>query len=117
MFIVSCGATHMMEIWNIWHADYWLAGGIKAVTALASVPTAIRLFQFFPKALALSSSKSLEQINLAYTTRPTNWPAMLGSRRPTKRFANPRTAIVCCSTAIPIPFGFMTRQRSASLNS
>ncbi|PYU27578.1 MAG: hypothetical protein DMG32_06270 [Acidobacteria bacterium] len=47
-FIVACGATHMMEIWNIWHADYWLAGAVKAVTAIASVPTAILLVQLVP---------------------------------------------------------------------
>src|SRR4029077_8428203 len=60
-FIVACGATHIMEIWNIWHADYWLAGGIKAVTALASVPTAILLVQLVPKALALP--ENLERVN------------------------------------------------------
>jgi hypothetical protein len=38
-FIVACGATHVMEVWNLWHAQYWLAGGLKAVTAIASVTT------------------------------------------------------------------------------
>jgi PAS domain S-box-containing protein len=61
MFIVACGATHIMEIWNIWHADYWLAGAVKAVTALASVPTAILLVQLVPKALALPDN--LERVN------------------------------------------------------
>ena len=61
MFIVACGATHIMEIWNIWHADYWLAGVVKAVTALASVPTAILLVQLVPKALALPDN--LERVN------------------------------------------------------
>jgi PAS domain S-box-containing protein len=60
-FIVACGATHIMEIWNIWHADYWLAGAVKAVTALASVPTAILLVQLVPKALALP--ENLERVN------------------------------------------------------
>ena len=60
-FIVACGATHIMEIWNIWHADYWLAGAVKAVTALASVPTAILLVQLVPKALALPDN--LERVN------------------------------------------------------
>jgi PAS domain S-box-containing protein len=64
VFIVACGATHMMEIWNIWHADYWLAGAVKAVTALASVPTAILLVQLVPGVLALPSPRSLEQVNL-----------------------------------------------------
>jgi PAS domain S-box-containing protein len=60
-FIVACGATHIMETWNIWHADYWLAGAVKAVTALASVPTAILLVQLVPKALALP--ENLERAN------------------------------------------------------
>jgi PAS domain S-box-containing protein len=68
-FIVACGATHLMEIWNIWHADYWLAGAIKAVTAFASVPTAILLVQLVPRALALPSPKSLEQVNLVLVNR------------------------------------------------
>src|SRR5476651_784461 len=41
VFIVACGTTHLMEIWNIWHPVYWLSGGIKAVTAVASIITAI----------------------------------------------------------------------------
>ena len=68
-FIVACGATHAMEIWNIWHADYWLAGAVKGITALASVPTAILLVQLIPKALAIPSPKSLEKMNLALVSR------------------------------------------------
>ena len=26
VFILACGATHAMEVWNLWHADYWVAG-------------------------------------------------------------------------------------------
>lgn len=69
IFIVACGATHVMEIWNIWHAAYWLAGAVKAVTALASVPTAILLVQLIPKALALPGPSDLERINLALSNR------------------------------------------------
>jgi PAS domain S-box-containing protein len=36
-FIIACGTTHVMEVWNLWHAEYWLAGIIKAITALASI--------------------------------------------------------------------------------
>jgi hypothetical protein len=31
VFIVACGMTHVMEVWNLWHAQYWLAGVIKAL--------------------------------------------------------------------------------------
>src|SRR5712671_1783783 len=30
VFIVSCGATHLMEIWTLWNGTYRLAGVIKA---------------------------------------------------------------------------------------
>lgn len=54
-FIVACGTTHVMEVWNLWHADYWLAGGFKAITAVASVGTAFVLTRLLPKALSLPS--------------------------------------------------------------
>ncbi len=63
VFIVACGTTHFMEVWVVWHPMYWLSGAIKAVTALASVPTAILLMRLVPKALRLPSPASLEQAN------------------------------------------------------
>src|SRR5262249_24242701 len=48
LFIMACGTTHLMEVWNIWHANYWISGMIKAITALASVPTAIALVKLVP---------------------------------------------------------------------
>ena len=59
VFILACGATHAMEIWNLWHANYWLSGGIKAVTALASVATAILLVRLIPQRARASQSGSL----------------------------------------------------------
>jgi PAS domain S-box-containing protein len=61
VFILACGTTHLMEIWNIWHASYWLSGSIKALTALASVPTAILLVKLVPHALALPSPSALQK--------------------------------------------------------
>jgi signal transduction histidine kinase len=63
LFIVACGSTHIMEVWNLWHADYWLAGIIKAVTAVASIVTAMLLFRLVPKALALPSPEALQEAN------------------------------------------------------
>ena len=64
-FIVACGATHVMEVWNLWHAQYWLAGGLKAVTAAASVATAILLARLVPKALKLPNITQWAQANAA----------------------------------------------------
>jgi len=61
VFIVACGATHVMEVWNLWHADYWLSGGIKAITAAASVSTAGLLAYVAPKVLSLQGLDQLVQ--------------------------------------------------------
>jgi signal transduction histidine kinase len=65
VFIVSCGTTHLMEILNIWHPTYWLSGVIKAITAIASIATAILLIRLVPKALALPSPEQLRKSNEA----------------------------------------------------
>ena len=59
VFILACGATHLMEVWTLWHATYWLSGYVKLVTALASVPTAILLVGLMPHALALPSPEAM----------------------------------------------------------
>ncbi len=61
LFIVACGATHVMEIWTLWTPVYWLAGAVKATTAAASVPTAILLVRLVPKALAIPTAEQLRK--------------------------------------------------------
>jgi PAS domain S-box-containing protein len=65
VFIVACGMTHVLEVWNLWHAQYWLAGVVKATTAAASVPTAILLARLVPQALRLPSTGQWMQANAA----------------------------------------------------
>ena len=62
-FIFSCGTTHLMSIWTLWHPDYWISGAIKAITALISGYTAVELIDFFPFALSLPNPKTLEKTN------------------------------------------------------
>jgi PAS domain-containing protein len=64
-FILSCGTTHLLEIWTLWHPDYWLSGLMKALTAIVSLYTASELVSLVPKALALPSQAQLEAANLA----------------------------------------------------
>src|SRR3982751_3994887 len=33
LFILACGSTHLLEVWNVWHADYWVSASVKAFTA------------------------------------------------------------------------------------
>ena len=65
IFIVACGATHLMEVWVIWDPIYWWSGALKAVTALASVPTAILLVRLMPAAMRLPSPSALQAANEA----------------------------------------------------
>jgi diguanylate cyclase (GGDEF)-like protein/PAS domain S-box-containing protein len=49
LFIVACGLTHLLEIIVLWLPVYWLAGEVKAITAVASAATAIVLPFLVPK--------------------------------------------------------------------
>ncbi|HEY9663274.1 MAG TPA: PAS domain-containing protein [Allocoleopsis sp.] len=64
-FIISCGTTHMMNLWTLWHPSYWLAGAIKAITAFVSCYTALELVPIIPQALAMPSPAKLEATNRA----------------------------------------------------
>ena len=55
-FIVSCGTTYIVEIWTLWHPNYWLSGLIKAFTAVISLYTASELMSLLPQALATPST-------------------------------------------------------------
>lgn len=62
-FIITCGTTHVISIWTLWHPAYWLSGCIKALTALVSVYTALELYPVIPQALAMPSQEELKEIN------------------------------------------------------
>src|SRR5208337_1021173 len=63
LFILSCGTTHVMDVWTLWHGTYRLAGAIKATTAAASVVTAALLVRLLPQALTLPSAAQLRIAN------------------------------------------------------
>jgi|GEM_PF-1034526 len=62
-FILACGTTHLMEVWNIWHASYLAAGMLKALTALISVITAAMLIPLVPKLISLPGRVHLQEVN------------------------------------------------------
>ncbi|NER36035.1 MAG: PAS domain S-box protein [Oscillatoria sp. SIO1A7] len=62
-FLIVCGTTHIMEIWTLWHPDYWIYGGIKALNAVIFVALAIALVPLIPNFLELQSSASLQLMN------------------------------------------------------
>src|SRR5262245_46199145 len=62
VFIVSCGLTHLVELYTLWVPSYWLSGAIKLVTAFASVCTAALLAMLVPRAIALPSPSDLRRV-------------------------------------------------------
>lgn len=63
LFILGCGTTHLMEVWNVWHGSYLLAGVIKAFTAAVSLATAVVLIPLLPKIVSLPAQIQLQEIN------------------------------------------------------
>ncbi len=63
LFILLCGTTHVLSIYNIWVPNWWLSGVVKAFTAVASVATAVLLVKLLPQAIALPSPAQLKIAN------------------------------------------------------
>jgi signal transduction histidine kinase len=68
-FILACGTTHFFSIWTLWFPDYGAEALIKAITAAASVATAIALWPLLPRAMALPSPAQLREVNVGLEQR------------------------------------------------
>jgi PAS domain S-box-containing protein len=65
VFIMACGATHLMGVVVLWQPLYGLDALLKAITAVVSVITAIVLWPLLPHALKLPSPEQLKRANEA----------------------------------------------------
>jgi signal transduction histidine kinase len=64
-FIMACGLTHIFSIITLWAPIYGLEGIVKAITAIASIITAVILWPLIPKIIAIPSSAQLRQAHKA----------------------------------------------------
>lgn len=64
VFIAACGMTHLVDVWTLWIPSYRFSAAIRALTALASLPTALYLVQLVPRALLIPSIDEVTAINL-----------------------------------------------------
>jgi PAS domain S-box-containing protein len=62
-FILFCGTGHAVNIWTLWHPNYWVSGWLRLATALVSLATAIALVIKIPQILALPSPTQVNEIN------------------------------------------------------
>ena len=78
LFMVASALSHVSSIWTIWHAAYWLDGGIKAATAVISLAAAALLVPLLPKTLsppAASDESERQQRFLAEALPQIVWTA------------------------------------------
>ncbi len=61
LFILACGATHVMDVITIWNPLYGTQGLIKLFTAAVSLVTAVMLWRLMPVLLKLPSTNELQQ--------------------------------------------------------
>ncbi|HXY25411.1 MAG TPA: PAS domain S-box protein [Candidatus Acidoferrum sp.] len=77
VFIVSCGATHFVEILTVWRPVYWVLVAVKAITSAASVGTAFFLIlktsdilDFVRTARQAAARRGSEQFRLVINASP-----------------------------------------------
>ncbi len=65
LFILTCGTTHVLGIVTLWYPICRFEAFMKALTAIASLPTAIALIQVVPRLVAIPSPAELTEANEA----------------------------------------------------
>jgi len=60
-FIIACGSTHLIEAWTVWRPDYWFAGFLKVIAAIASLTTAILLPPLVPAIIRLLEAGRIQR--------------------------------------------------------
>jgi PAS domain S-box-containing protein len=63
VFILACGAGHVLNVIAIWSPFYRLDGIVKLITAVASVATAVVLWPLIPKVVAMPDNSALLAAN------------------------------------------------------
>ena len=64
-FILACGLTHVFSIYTLWVPIYGLEGLVKALTAIASIFTAVLLWPLIPRILAIPTEAQLHEAHVA----------------------------------------------------
>jgi PAS domain S-box-containing protein len=62
-FILACGTTHLMAIWDLWNSAYRLEGVVKAVTAAISIAAAAVSLKLAPQAVRIPTPDELAHMN------------------------------------------------------
>jgi signal transduction histidine kinase len=59
-FVLLCGFTHLVAVWNVWNGTYWFSGWLKALTAIVSIATAYMLWKLVPTLKVIPTVEKLK---------------------------------------------------------
>jgi signal transduction histidine kinase len=62
-FIVLCGTGHVLDIITVWYPIYYVQGGVRALTAMVSLATALAIIPLVPRLLSMKSPEELQAAN------------------------------------------------------
>jgi PAS domain S-box-containing protein len=63
LFILACGTTHIFHVIGLWVSVNWWQASVDAFCALISLATAIIVWPYLPKILAIPSPRQLKKVN------------------------------------------------------
>lgn len=64
LFILACGTTHIMHVIGLWWPVNWEQATVDAICAIISLATAIVVWPYLPKILAIPSPTQLKLVNI-----------------------------------------------------
>ena len=63
LFILACGTTHIMHVVGLWWEVNWWQATVDGICAIISLATAVVVWPYLPKILAIPSAKQLKMVN------------------------------------------------------
>ena len=63
LFILACGTTHIMHVIGLWWPVNWEQATVDAICAIISLATAVVVWPYLPKILAIPSPNQLKMVN------------------------------------------------------
>ncbi|GAB1543780.1 hypothetical protein NUACC21_64560 [Scytonema sp. NUACC21] len=86
ILLVAGGTKHLIEVWSLWHTNYWLSAGLTVMTGFVALYTALKLPWVISQALGARKHREL---------------ALQASEAKLSDILNSARATICCFRVFP----------------